>query len=168
MTFIVAITRNIIKFIEESNKIERISEFDVKEQFEAYESFFRLPEITSHDIVNLAEILHESSSDKYASRHVPKIRGEGMSVRVGNHHPMRGGKKLKRRYQELLRYINLHQHSKIAYEVHKEYETLHPLTDCNGRTGRAIWAWLMLKDGYDFSLGFLHKWYYQSLDDNRV
>lgn len=47
------------------------------------------------------------------------------------------------------------------FEAHKRYEEIHPFVDLNGRTGRAIWLWQMGGPG---SLGFLHSWYYQSLN----
>ena len=53
------------------------------------------------------------------------------------------------------------------YDVHCEYEDLHPFMDGNGRTGRALLAWMMIRrKGWEstFALPFLHRWYYQSLD----
>lgn len=78
-----------------------------------------------------------------------------------------GGKEVESKLKVLLNQINNEEDSRNAYDIHRRYEEIHPLTDCNGRTGRAIWAWLMLKDHYSFRLGFLHQWYYQSLDNGR-
>lgn len=45
---------------------------------------------------------------------------------------------------------------------------LHPFMDGNGRTGRAVWAWAMQRDGQDpFALSFLHRFYYQTLEYSR-
>lgn len=42
------------------------------------------------------------------------------------------------------------------------------LMDGNGRSGRAIWAWMRLKENRDpFQLGFLHSFYYESLENYR-
>ncbi|KKK46704.1 hypothetical protein LCGC14_3162550, partial [marine sediment metagenome] len=53
------------------------------------------------------------------------------------------------------------------FEIHQSYEELHPFSDGNGRSGRMIWLWQMLRDGQDVSLGFLHTHYYQSLEAGR-
>ena len=51
-----------------------------------------------------------------------------------------------------------------AYAAHLAYESLHPFTDGNGRSGRAVWLWCV--GGIARApLGFLHHWYYASLRD---
>jgi Fic family protein len=48
--------------------------------------------------------------------------------------------------------------------MHVEFEKLHPFMDGNGRTGRAIWVWHMLRCGRKpFEISFLHRFYYQTL-----
>lgn len=50
------------------------------------------------------------------------------------------------------------------YEAHFEYEYLHPFMDGNGRSGRAIWLWQMVKfRQWHGQRSFLHEHYYQSL-----
>jgi hypothetical protein len=52
------------------------------------------------------------------------------------------------------------------YILHVEYEQLHPFTDGNGRSGRAMWLYAMKKCGrleQGLNLGFLHAFYYQTL-----
>jgi Fic family protein len=52
------------------------------------------------------------------------------------------------------------------FAAHVRYEHLHPFTDGNGRSGRAIWAWQMLYQGRgEIPLGFLHHFYYQSIQN---
>lgn len=62
------------------------------------------------------------------------------------------------------------------YVVHHAYESLHAYTDGNGRSGRALWLWGMrrlyrgqtLKFDRVLRIGFLHCWYYQSLQFDRT
>ncbi len=152
-------------FIEESNKIEGITDYDRDEQYDAYMQFLNLDKIIIADIQGLAFALYKSS---YNASLTPLIRDQiGFNVRVGTHRPPPGGPDIEKKLQRLLNIVNKQSNSSSAYRLHCEYEKLHPLTDCNGRTGRAIWLWLMMKDGTDLRLGFLHRWYYQSLDSGR-
>jgi hypothetical protein len=77
---------------------------------------------------------------------------------VGRHLPPRGGPEIRNHLLDLLLNDDL-----SAYEQHVAYEVLHPFTDGNGRSGRALWAWRVR----DFPLGFLHTFYYQTLDSSR-
>ena len=54
------------------------------------------------------------------------------------------------------------------WTAHCAYEALHPFTDGNGRSGRALWLWAMIRAGeretrQAIELGFLHAFYYQTL-----
>lgn len=88
-----------------------------------------------------------------------------MDVRVGNHIAPRGGPDIQVRFDSLIEQINCGLLT--AYEAHLAYETLHPFMDGNGRSGRAVWLWHMLRDGRDTGAlyrGFLHTFYYQTLN----
>lgn len=101
----------------------------------------------------------------------------GYDVRVGRHVPPRGGANIMVKLDEIVDNANmmLEQVSPrnlemYIHQVHCDYETLHPFLDGNGRTGRMLWARMMEKAGIDPAWrqrGFLHTWYYQSLQRNR-
>lgn len=142
-------------FVQESNRIEGIFKNDVTVEFEAHERFLRLDRVTIGDLVVLVDALQPGA--------VPRFT-QGRDVRVGNHVPVRGGPHVTQYLQRILDEANEKQSSPWA--SHVEYEILHPFTDGNGRSGRALWLWHM--GGIDRApLGFLHHWYYQSLQNAR-
>jgi len=145
----------LLKFAQESNRIEGIED----EHLGAYmagrlDAIIELPVLQRHDL------------DAFADACGGRLRVDpGMDVRVGRHTPPKGGLEVIGELERLLVRVN---DGADPYLVHCDFETLHPYTDGNGRTGRMIWAWMMYdQKNYDFSLLFLHKFYYQTLDHYR-
>lgn len=85
----------------------------------------------------------------------------GMNVRVGRHICPPGDISMPASLRSVLTIPD-------PWKCHVEFELLHPFMDGNGRTGRAVWAWKMIRAGDDpFTLGFLHRFYYQTLSAQR-
>jgi Fic family protein len=87
----------------------------------------------------------------------------GLDVRVGRHFPPLGGPAIVDNLNAIIK--DAHRGSDVwkdSYHIHQRYETLHPFTDGNGRSGRMLWLWMIQYA----PLGFLHTWYYQSLQEN--
>lgn len=85
------------------------------------------------------------------------------SARVGNHLAPPSGPDIESRLRSILGLLD-------PWEQHVEYEKLHPFTDGNGRSGRAIWLYRHYReplDGRAIERGFLHSFYYQTLSRAR-
>lgn len=143
------------RFVAESNKIEGIVRVPTDAELAEHQQFIRLDEVTVEDLERFVSVV--------ASGHVIRDR-EGLDVRVGRHVAPPGGPDTVFRLEEILSELR-EQH---PFKIHCRYETLHPFTDGNGRSGRALWLWGMWHAQGDdrgfMQRGFLHTWYYQSLE----
>jgi hypothetical protein len=136
-------------FIEESNKIEDIPHSPTMKEINEHLRFMKQKKITIDDLIKFVGVFQPGA----------KLRNKaGLNVRVGSHIPTAGGPLVKGFLEDILDDANgAFDH---PFSVHKKFETLHPFTDCNGRAGRMLWLWMMR----EAPLGFLHTWYYQSLE----
>ena len=144
---------NLREFLQESNRIEKIDLPISPHEVRMSETFLSLMEITVGDMKLIAEIFQPDA----------QLRDRpGMNVQVGNHIPVKGGPDIYEHLQDHLRHLKYF----TPHRNHMDYETLHPFTDCNGRTGRLLWLWEM--GGIENApLGFLHTFYYQTLSELR-
>lgn len=144
------------RFLHESNKIEGIDGIGLDE-FHAFDRFMKLDKLMVSSLCELVSVFQPGA----------ELRDRpGMNVTVGNHVPPLGCISIRTRLMELLDDVNSYSPSskhEMAYEIHHRYEILHPFTDGNGRSGRMLW-WKMVEGS---RLGFLHQWYYQSLENGR-
>lgn len=150
------------RYVAESQYIE--GEPFVEANFTAHAKFWALEEITSADLVALANACTPRGA---ALRNRP-----GMDVQVGGDVRPRGGPMIEQWLAGFLHDVNATQPSGVArgilWRAHCEYENVHPLTDGNGRTGRALVLWMANRLSADelrliLGLGFLHWWYYATL-----
>jgi len=141
-----------IKFIAESNRIEGIVREPTDSEINEFMRFMALDALCVADVEAFVKVYQPNA----------RLRDQhGLNVTVGNHFPPAGAPYIRKALNDLLYRIN--QEEINSFEAHVEYETFHPFTDGNGRSGRMIWAWMET----DLRLGFLHKFYYQTLDAQR-
>ena len=138
-------------FVRESNRIEGILRDPTGREITAHKALLALDRIT---VGNLEVFVMGIQPDAVLRREV------GLNVRVGNHIAPAGGPEIEGRLENILAHMDKHG----AYKTHLAYEDLHPFTDGNGRSGRALWLWQM---GGEAPIGFLHRFYYQTLDAQR-
>ena len=169
------------EFVAESNRIEGIDGVS-PDDMKAHEELLALRELSVKDIERFVSLVQPNAILR---------RPVGLNVRVGNHIAPAGGPKIEPALSDILKSANnlMDSPAKLgfdisygAYVTHMDYENLHPFSDGNGRSGRAIWLWM--HKGYT-GRGFLYEWnkarlecagldffqmrrmYYQSLAENR-
>lgn len=143
---------DLASFVAESNAIEGIRREPLSAEVQAHMDILCLEALTVPDIVRFVDMI--------APGHVLRDR-PGLNVTVGSHRPPAGGADITWSLSDILRDVNGHV---APYDCHCAYEKLHPFTDGNGRSGRMIWLWQMTRLHGGAPLGFLHHWYYQSLE----
>lgn len=147
-------------FVEESNAIEGIIRPATDAETDALASFTSMQAPGIADLCDLVSVFQPGA--------VLRDR-VGLNVRVGQHVPVRGGPHVKKLLVGLLR--EMEAGFITPFRLHQRYEDLHPFTDGNGRSGRALWLRQMLRFGNAprvRALGFLHSVYYQALEDWRT
>lgn len=143
------------QFIRESNHIEGIHRDPTMAEIDALEKFLKYPALTIASLVDLNSVFQPNAvlRDK-----------AGLDVRIGGYIPPRGGPEIVEDLNILLLRVSAIVNPLHPWKAHLEYESLHPFTDGNGRTGRAVWLWQMKQANFwPNGLAFLHQFYYQTL-----
>ena len=144
-------------FVRQSNAIESINRVKASD-VDAHLIFLSKEDIRPSDMIQLVGILQPGA------RLRDKLKMNAVIGPVDNpvYIPPPGGPEVARALDGILQDVALLQTD--PYEIHCRYESLHPFTDGNGRSGRALWLWQMVKMGlFVQGRGFLHHWYYESL-----
>ncbi len=147
-------------FVRKSNRIEGIHRAPTDAEIKAHRTFIARKRVKVEHVTELVAVCQPNA----VLRATTDIHG----VRVGNHVAPPSGPKIVAELEDLLASIA----SKAArpWHAHVCYETLHPYTDGNGRSGRAVWLWHMTLLGQQrqaLAIGFLHNFYYQTLAASR-
>jgi Fic/DOC family len=141
-------------FVRESNQIEGINRDPTTKELDAHATFINKMFPMTADLEAFVAII--------APGH--RLRDQyGLDVRVGNYIAPRGCPEIRTSLDTLLARVHEGADMYHPWQAHIDYETLHPFTDGNGRSGRALWLWQM----HDAPIGFLHKFYYQMLSNIR-
>ena len=136
--------------IRESNRIENIVRDPTEAEVEEFYRFMALEAVTVNDLEKFVKVYQPGA-------HL-RLRKD-QNVMIGGRLAPIGGGEIYTRLRILVDDANL---KKDSFQIHIDYEYLHPFTDGNRRSGRMLWMW-QNKKSYLLDYGFLRAFYYQTL-----
>lgn len=139
------------KFMLESNRIEGEDRLNSGDE-DAFNFTYEIGVETLDDIL----YLHKLFGEYLKADWVGKWRT--CNVVVGNHQPPKFADVPFKMKEYIVGFPAMD-----SYAAHNQFEKIHPFRDLNGRVGRLIWLSKAVDEGYDFSIPFLQKYYYQTL-----
>jgi len=144
------------RFVTESLRIENILRPPRETEMNEFDRFMHLEEVTLADLLQFVEIYQPNA----------KLRNvQGRDVIIGDYIPPAGGPLITGMLDDILDDADDSMGLETPFDIHVRYERLHPFTDCNGRSGRMLWAWHMGMDNA-MRLPFLQQFYYQTLKES--
>lgn len=138
-------------YADESNRIEGIRP-STDDELMALVVFLRKP-VSVQSLCDYVKVIQPDAE----FRERKTVSG----VSIGGHRPIPSGPEVRSRLIDINEMSN-------AYFQHIAYETLHPFTDGNGRSGRALFLHTAIRTDDRLTarveaIGFLHTWYYLTL-----
>ena len=138
-------------FVSESNWIEGISTV-TSSDMDAHKNFLLHPVSVTSLVLFVGMVAQAQLRDRV-----------GMDIQIKRHLPIDGGPEIRTTLEDIINSLG-QRDSMSPFITHQTYEDLHPFMDGNGRSGRVLWLHMM--GGIDHvPNGFLHTYYYQSLED---